>query len=146
MKPFQKLETFFNHLAPEGYHECVQAGLFDFHERTIPLLKNSKILQNDSQIYISFNATNVHLLHKSWPKSNKYMSVTFSKTKSRNRWHHACQQLCERKFATRGNDNIQCLENTYYENRGLVEENHFVGNNKALVTKEFKVGLQNAFF
>ena len=142
MKPFQKLETFFNHLAPEGYHECVQAGLFDFHERTIPLLKNSKILQNDSQIYIQFKPSNIPLLHKSWPQSKQYMPVTFSITKSRNRWHHTCQQLSKRKY-TSSVDNIRYCGNSYYKNHSLLEEDHYMGDSKSLVTQALNDGIQN---
>ena len=87
----QITDMYLNHLAPRGYIKYVKAGLFDLYERTIPLLRNSKLLQNDSQIYIPYNAGNIYSLHKWWPQSNKYMSVTFSKTKSRNRWYNACQ-------------------------------------------------------
>ena len=106
MEPFPKLETFFNYLMSEGYHEYVQAGLFDFYERTILLLRNSKLLQNDSQAYIPLNVSNLHLLHKSWPRLKKYMAVVFSITKSRKRWHHVCQQLNERKYTSSVDNNL----------------------------------------
>ena len=80
---------YLDHNATPNMRATQKAALKELYDVTIPLLRESKLLNDDCKIVLPFNVTTVYYLHKSWDKVKKYANVSFLSELKDNPWYES---------------------------------------------------------